>query len=265
MIRTGFVVFLLLCLTWPVANAQTKGDFNLPKAINEAGRQRMLTQRILKIYSQIGLGIRPELSRKELKNSVALFDMQLERLSSIASEPELQEALGTIHNLWQPYKRLATGKVALEYARQLLRTSEELLYESHKLVMRLQDRSALPIGEGELINIAGRQRMLSQRLANFYYLNCWGINSVSIRNQVLEAQNEFAGALQLLQSRSVHNPEISDKLHQLAWNWERFTSALKKQGGSCFDLMVLDASEQLLNSLEVLTGLYEREASYPSS
>jgi nitrate/nitrite-specific signal transduction histidine kinase len=263
MIRTGFLAFLLLCLTWPVANAQNDGDFNLSKAVNEAGRQRMLTQRILKTYSQIGLGIRPELSRKELENSVALFEMQLERLNSIASDPELQKALDTIQNLWQPYKRLATDEVTLENARQLQRSSEDLLYESHKLVLQLLDRSETE--SGELINIAGRQRMLSQRLAKYYLLNSWGVNSISIRSQVIDARNEFAGGLQLLQSRSIYNPEISEQLHLLAWNWEWLDSALKEQGDSRSDLEVLDASELLLNILEVLTGLYELEAIYPSN
>ena len=66
-------LFLALILGLPVAPAWAQiSDINV--AINKAGRQRMLSQRMAKAYFQIGQQIDVDRSRKVLDQSVALFD-----------------------------------------------------------------------------------------------------------------------------------------------------------------------------------------------
>ena len=66
-----------LLLTGNVALAQIS---DLNSAINKAGRQRMLSQRMAKAYFQIGQQIEVDRSKKVLDSSMAVFDRQLVEL-----------------------------------------------------------------------------------------------------------------------------------------------------------------------------------------
>lgn len=60
----------------------------LARAINQAGRQRMLSQRIVKLYCQLVMNVAPGTSRSELAESIALFERQLGDLEASARTPE---------------------------------------------------------------------------------------------------------------------------------------------------------------------------------
>ncbi|MDH3355724.1 MAG: type IV pili methyl-accepting chemotaxis transducer N-terminal domain-containing protein, partial [Chromatiales bacterium] len=59
---------LLLSSTEAVAKISSISD-----AINKSGRQRMLTQRILSSYYQVGKMISPTKSKKQLKDAIQQF------------------------------------------------------------------------------------------------------------------------------------------------------------------------------------------------
>ncbi len=50
---------------------------SLSSAINKSGRQRMLSQRILKTYSMIGIDVNAMTAQQQLNDAVKLFDTQL--------------------------------------------------------------------------------------------------------------------------------------------------------------------------------------------
>ena len=74
---TGLLLVLVVCFFGGEAFAQIN-DVN--SAINKAGRQRMLSQRMAKVYFQIGQQVEVDRSKKALEVSVALFDRQLVEL-----------------------------------------------------------------------------------------------------------------------------------------------------------------------------------------
>ncbi|HJV69960.1 type IV pili methyl-accepting chemotaxis transducer N-terminal domain-containing protein, partial [Ideonella sp.] len=59
-------------LTLPLAGRAQVHDIN--DAINKAGRQRMLCQRMAKSYLALGQGVEGELAERTLAASMALFD-----------------------------------------------------------------------------------------------------------------------------------------------------------------------------------------------
>ena len=71
---SGLLLALTLCVFGSEAMAQI-ADLN--SAINKAGRQRMLSQRMAKAYFQIGQQVEVDRSKKILDSSVALFDLSL--------------------------------------------------------------------------------------------------------------------------------------------------------------------------------------------
>jgi nitrate/nitrite-specific signal transduction histidine kinase len=66
---------------------------NISDAINKAGRQRMLAQRLAKAYLQLGMDIDAEHARKILDQSLSVFDRQLVELRTFAPNPDIKSRL----------------------------------------------------------------------------------------------------------------------------------------------------------------------------
>ena len=251
------VLGLILCGLSLMASAQADDTFGA--LINKAGRQRMLTQRIVLNYAQIGLGVFPEKSRGQLAADVALFSEQLAELQAVAPTTELIEALDSVGRQWQVFGATAMGAVSQSGARRLLFHDEDLLFATNKVVQLLQDLSGKPFSR--LVNIAGRQRMLSQRLAKFYMLREWGIDTITTRAEMEQARNEFAGNLIALQNDAEATEEIRAELDEVAVQWTWFENALTLIEEDTFRLVVAESSQAILERMERVTGLYERLAS----
>src|SRR6266566_3262990 len=151
---------------------------SLNSAINKAGRQRMLSQRMAKAYYQIGLNTRRDEATKALEQSVQLFDAQLDELSEFSPTRGISEGLATVKAKWTPFKAIVTRPYNREGAVQLVELNEELLKATHRVVVQLQEYYGR--ATGRLVNIAGRERMLSQRLAKFYMLRQAGFHQTEI-------------------------------------------------------------------------------------
>lgn len=227
-------------------------------AVNIAGRQRMLSQRIVKAYCQIGLGVLPRASRAQLRDAVALFEAQLVSLEASASGPDARAALRGLGSAWRPFKALALGPVNLERARRLHALDGEVLAAAQRVTLLLE--AASPGSLGPLVNLAGRQRMLSQRLAKIYMLQGWGMSGPGLREEAETARAEFAAALMTLQAAPQNTSEIGRELAAVELQWKWFENALALEGTHAYKLIVADASESIVNSMERITLLYEQLA-----
>lgn len=224
--------------------------------INVSGRQRMLTQRIVKAYVQIGLGITPEQSRRQLNDAVVLFEKQLGVLKRSAADAQSRQALAGIEKQWRQLRPMAAGAVDRGHAEKLMGASEALLSAAHDYTLALQSRSAAPAAR--LVDAAGRQRMLSQRMAKYYLARAWGIASAADGRELGSARSEFEGALATLRASPQNTPQINKELEAVAAQWEWFKSALTLEGAASYGLVVAHASEAILNSMELVTALYEK-------
>ena len=83
----------------------------LSSAINKAGRQRMLTQRIVATYSQIGQEITTKKSKRQLTNAINLFEEQLGELKDYQSIGKINKQLQRVSKLWQPLQKIAREPV----------------------------------------------------------------------------------------------------------------------------------------------------------
>lgn len=237
-----------------VASAASAAPFDYAAAIDSAGRQRMLTQRIVKAYCQVGMQITPQDSRAQLANAVRRFDGQRIALSRSAPNTAARGALARMSALWTPFRRIATGPVSREGARRLVARDEELLRAAHELVLVLQDSAGTP--QAKLVNMSGRQRMLSQRLAKLYMLRAYGVESPALGDEIDIASNEFAGALATLRAAPENTPSIEQELEAVALQWEWFAAAIMLEGAESYALVVASASESILNSMDLITGMY---------
>lgn len=227
---------------------------SLSSAINIAGRQRMLSQRILKAYSMIGISVDVLRVKKSMSQDIDLFDNQLAELISFAPNKEVKATLSKVGRLWKPYVSLVETDVSIDKALELLTMSEELLLASHKVVLQLEDLS--PTQHAHLVNVAGRQRMLSQRMSMLYMLRTWGFDNAQIRNQLMQDKNEFDGALSELNQTSLNTVELKKWLKTGQSEWRLFKYGLDGVKQKPTPYIVHLAGNKLLKTMDKTTELY---------
>lgn len=112
---------------------------------------------------------------------------------------------------------------------------------------------------GDAINKAGRQRMLSQRMAEFYLAKNWNVDAAVSQREMTKARDEFVPALEILRNAPEATAEIKQEL-QLADNqWLFFDNALKSNtAGAKAATDVFVTSENLLQVMDRVTGMYAK-------
>jgi hypothetical protein len=231
-----------------------QADLDTASAINKAGRQRMLSQRIAKAYCQLSLGIAAEAAGALLRQSIALFDAQLVELAGFANDPYDRHAMAELARVWGPFRVRASGEVSRAGCMELAAASEPLLAAAQRLTERVRSHTSSELGR--LIDLAGRQRMLTQRLSLLYMASAAGDHSAELRVRREATAQEFAQGLALLRETAGTTPAIRRQLDAAALQWEWFLSVLELEDGGYAELAA-DASESILRSLEQITGQYE--------
>ena len=252
--------WLIVCSVLALASAGTvcAETLSVNAAINKAGRQRMLSQRMAKAYCQLGLGVDPERSKRILEQSIAQFDKNLIELKAYSPTPEIKDTYARLEQAWTPYRQLLSGDANLENAKTIAKTSEEVLNLAQQGTLLLEKHAGTTAGM--LINVAGRQRMLSQRIASISMFRAWGITSPQMAQSLDTATREFSAAQQLLTSAPQNTADIRGELQLATTQWLFFDEALRQTGVSRAEQLrnIASTSERILQVMENVTTLYER-------
>ena len=247
----GFLFVFLFGFVGENAMAQIS-DIN--SAINKAGRERMLSQRMAKAYFQIGQGVEVERSKKVLDASVMAFDRQLVELKNYAPTPEIKATYVSLEKAWLDYKDYLIGKASSpENGRKVLALSEDVLALAQQGTVQLEKQSASTAGH--LVNLSGRQRM-----AKFYQATAWGVADANGAANLDKARKEFNEALKELAAAPSNTVQIKDGLELVKQQWFFFENALNQKvgGDKRPQVAVATTSERILEEMEIVVGLYEK-------
>lgn len=239
----------------------SSGTITLAAAINKAGRQRMLSQRMAKAWLMLGGEVLPDRAKAILQQSMILFESQLLELATLTPSDDVKSGLAGLREEWRGYKTLLAGVPSTEGAKRLFDANEKVLVLAHALTLAYEKVAASAVGR--LVNVAGRQRMLSQRMAKFYLFRYLGVNAARDEAELDKARKEFSAAHGQLMAAPETSGSIKAELDLVGQQWMFFQTALDSADEADrrrAAATVATTSERILEQMETAVRLYERLA-----
>lgn len=249
---------LLLAVSLSIFSAPTFAQIEtLSQAINESGRLRMLSQRIAKAQILKTLDIQPGNAQQQYTASQKKFDQNLKDLklfsTTLTSNTAIEVALSAIDTEWNGYKEvLSQGN----NVNDILVLSDRTLLACEELVSQLENTAQRQ--SARWVNLSGRQRMLSQRIAKFYSAISLSGDTAAFSPELLKAIDEFDSALIQLINSPDNTKFVQHKLNkvQTQWNFSKQGFKLLDSGAST-PLVISMTTETILKQMNDITALYE--------
>lgn len=247
----GFFTLALGILALQPASAAAMSPL---EGISKAGLQRMLSQRIVKTYCQIGQEVDVMEGTKELKEAVEQFDRQLGELKELATDAESSAVHAKMVELWGPTKQIATQGVSRDKAELLYADGEKLLEAANKFTELVVQRGNNE--QARIVNAAGRQRMLAHRVAASYLMLSWGFTDARYRSNYDTAAAEFEDNMIHLSTSQHSSPEVNDLLKQVSKKWGFYKNSSKIETGKFYAGMVVKLLDKIYAMMGEITDLY---------
>ena len=248
-------LLLVLVFTGTISHANIT---SMEEAVNKAGRQRMLTQKMLKEYALIGMNSTYGNPKEGLKKSVDLFDTQLSELQSYIKDKEAANSLVAVKKLWKPIRKTVLQKPDIKNVSALQHDLDNLLKAAHKSTLLIAKASKTKAGE--IVNIAGRQRMLSQRMAGLYMLKVWGVEDSEFEQKLDTAMEQFSAAHQKLLVSSLNTPKINELLKKVKRSFMFFQMMGRSKSKKYIPSLINRSANEILKNMNTVTGLYAQGA-----
>ncbi len=228
----------------------------LAEAVNLAGQQRMLSQRLVKLMAQRAAGIEAKRAKVLQDQSSERVAANLARLRTLLGS-ERAEALGALDEAWAALRTLLGGKPTATSLAEADAAAETLLDLSEQLTNSIESGGARrPL---RLVNLCGRQRMLSQRLAkNALLADLLPGRSPEQGAEMATGLGHFENGLLELERAPLSSAEIRASLAAVREEWLRLLRSLRDVQGPEAAAGLARSSELLLVQLDQLTVQYQQ-------
>ncbi len=247
----GVVIFsVLLGNLWAVEITSNAS------AVNIAGKQRMFTQRMLKDYAMVGMGNTFGDPKKDLAETIDNFGKHLKLLQAYAKSDEEKKSLDEVEVLWQPVEKILANSPNLEAVTDVQKRLDALLKASDNATKMFAEASEKK--GGEIVNISGRQRMLSQRMAGLYMLKVWGLKDAEFKQKLDDAMKHFRTSHEKLTKVDINTEEIKKRLTDVGHAF-MFFEMMNRSTSKFIPSLIYKKSNDILKKMNEVTELYVKE------
>ncbi|MEA2048814.1 MAG: type IV pili methyl-accepting chemotaxis transducer N-terminal domain-containing protein [Campylobacterota bacterium] len=222
-------------------------------AVDVAGKQRMFTQRMLKDYAMVGMKNSFGNPLEDLKKIMAEFESASGALKAYTTDKEIQKSITKMEALWQPIQEVLSQEAKKEKVGKLQEDLEALLKvadDTTKLFSKASGKES-----GEVVNMAGRQRMLSQRMASLYMLKVWGIDDPQFGKKMDKAMDLFKSSLETLQKSQLNTEDINRLLTKVKRSF-LFFEMMNKSKSKFIPTLIYKKSNDILVNMNSVTQAY---------
>jgi hypothetical protein len=248
----------------PLVNPRFEAT-NIAQDIGSAGRLRLQSQRLAKLYLQIGLGLNADAARRQLSRGSAQFDADLFELSHYAKTAKTQRTLARTGELWVELKALLAAAYNVENMQRVNYLSDDLMITASKLAMQIEDKADTPIGR--LLDLSLRQSMLAQRLAKLYLMARAGDKSHGRLVDMEQARKEFSTGFGELSGARENSAASRSALDLAKTQWLFFENEIREltRGETGNPQHVATTSERIMEVLDAVSAQYAQDYSAASA
>ncbi|MEK8052577.1 type IV pili methyl-accepting chemotaxis transducer N-terminal domain-containing protein [Ideonella sp. DXS22W] len=231
------------------------------EAVNRAGQLRMLSQRLVKSLALRALDVDRHRADEWLADTVQRLRGALAALAEVALPATAAARLAAVQAAWPALEPLALGADAAHRLADIDALAERLLEAADALTAALDHASARP--HLHVVNVCGRQRMLSQRLAKQALLASQlpGAQGDAQAAAAVQAMQAFEQALAWLEQAPLSTAEIRAVQARARGQWQRMLDAVRRAAAGVEPQeaarQLARESEALLASFDELTALYQ--------
>ncbi len=267
------VIFTLILLSSTIFGLSSK---ELAITIDLSGKQRMLTQEMVKEAFLIKSNINKKTNIKKLTQSSKLFDKTLKglingdkELKLVAIKDEkIQKQLKKISTIWNDFylniKDILNKKNNEKQYYNITSKSQELLKEVNYAVelYAMQDKKSNFLLANDM-NFAGKQRMLLQKMAKSILLVNNNIDIEKNKKEFIESQKLFTKILNGLSNgdkelkiKGTNLPTITKQLEIIKKSWNSNQTELQTALTTKNTKKVINDLDKLIDKSDKLVKLY---------
>ena len=254
--------------------------------INLAGKQRMLTQKMTKLVLLISLDIKTDKNKIELKKSSKLFEKTINALlkgdTSLnlpkTDDKNIATFINQIKSKWNIFnsnvqKVLQSKSVDTDVLDYLVEHNLTLLKMSNQLVKLFKAKTKqtfLEQARSNIVDIAGRQRMLSQKMTKEKLFVLMGMNALENEKSLNKSVKLFDNSLKALIKGDAKlkivkpsNKKIKKQLQKVAKMWKTLKPLYLKEDINIDELnKIVEQNPRLLSQMNKVVSLSVDVADY---
>lgn len=243
-----------------VANSKAADTGQIAQDIASAGRLRMQSQRLAKLYLQAGIGLKAEQAKQQIDATIGDVDAEFVRLARYGHKPNIQRVYARSEALWQEMRQATKRAPDAAAVERLNQIADDLMVHTGKLAMLIEGEGETPVGR--LLDLSSRLNMLSQRLARLYLQAYGGNRTQSVLIDIEQARKEFASGLRELDMARENSAASRDAIGLARNQWVFFESSISELGGRKEERAaqnVISSSERIAQVLDQTSLQYLRD------
>ena len=238
--------------------------------VNIAGKQRMLSQKIAKIYLMQAYGANLQSLKTELNTSRIIFDRNietLERNSAKMFSNKVTKAISKEKASWANLRAIITNPTNENNVNKVIEVSNKLLKLSNDVVVAIKaenfdsNRFSTNVELLNTIDKSGKQRMLSQRLCLFFIAKKFNLknqdNNYRINNILDKTYNELDNSLVDLLNSELNTLDVEEAIGNALLSFENLRSQKSNfLSGKASLNIVYKTTNKLTKEFDYLTSKY---------